>query len=127
MTKQRIMTTQQVADRYYELACENKWIEIQESFHDDNVICLEPEHAAARGIQVVTKGKAALMAKGAANREMIETLHSQYCSAPIVTDGFFSVALKRDVTFKNRPRMQVEEIGVIQVRDGKIVMEQFFY
>jgi len=121
------MTTQEVANRYYELASQKKWVEIQDEFHDDNVVCQEPEHAVSRGIQVLTKGKEAVKAKGAANRDMMEAQHSQYCSEPIVAGNFFSVVLKRDVTFKNKPRMQFEEVCVFQVKDGKIVLEQFFY
>ena len=121
------MTTQEVANRYYELASQSKWTEIQDELHGDNVICQEPEHVASRGVQVVTKGRDAVKAKGIANRETIETIHSQYCSEPIAAGNFFTVALKRDVTFKNRPRMTLEEICVFQVADGKIVLEQFFY
>jgi len=55
---------------------------------------------------------------------MIETIHSQYCSEPIVASDFFSVALKRDVTFKNKPRMKLEEICIFQVTEGKIVSKQ---
>jgi ketosteroid isomerase-like protein len=121
------MTTQEIANRYYELANQNKWVEIQDTLHDDNVVCQEPEHVTSRGVQILTKGREAVKAKGEANREMIETVHSQYCSEPLVGGNFFSVVLKRDVTFKNRPRMTLEEIGVFHVRDGKIVSEQFFY
>jgi hypothetical protein len=121
------MTTQEVANRYYELACQSKWNEIQDELHDENVICQEPEHAALRGVQVITKGREAVRSKSIANREMIETVHSQYCSEPIVAGNFFSVALKRDLTFKNRPRMKSEEICLFQATEGKIVSEQFFY
>lgn len=121
------MTTQEVANRYYELACQSKWIEIQDELHDDNVILQEPEHAVSRGLQVMTKGREAVNAKGIANREMIEALHSQYCSEPTVAGNFFSVALKRDVTFKGKPRVKLEEICVFRVTEGKIISEQFFY
>jgi hypothetical protein len=121
------MTTQEAANRYYELATQSKWTEIQDELHDDTVICQEPEHVASRGVQVMTEGREAVKAKSIANREMIETIHSQYCSEPIVAGNFFSVALKRDVTFKNKPRMKLEEICVFQVTEGKIVSEQFFY
>jgi hypothetical protein len=121
------MTTQEVADRYYELASQSKWTDIQDEFHDDNVISQEPEHVASRGLQVMVNGYRAVKAKSTASRELIETIHSQYCSEPIVAGNFFSVTLKRDVTFKNRPRMNLEEICVFQVTEGKIVLEQFFY
>jgi SnoaL-like protein len=121
------MTTQEVANRYYELASQSKWTEIQDELHDENVTSQEPEHAALKGAQVMTKGRQAVKAKSIANREMIETIHSQYCSEPTVAGNFFSVALKRDATFKTRPRMDLEEICVFQVTEGKIVSEQFFY
>jgi hypothetical protein len=121
------MTTQEIANRYYELACQGKWTEIQNELHHDSVICQEPEKAALRGVSVLTKGKEAVMAKSVANREMIEAIHQQFCSEPLVGANFFSLALKRDVTFKTNQRMQLEEICVFQVEEGKIISEQFFY
>jgi hypothetical protein len=32
-----------------------------------------------------------------------------------------------DVTFKERGRQQMEELCVFEVKDGKIINEQFFY
>jgi hypothetical protein len=121
------MTTQDIANRYYELARESKWTEIQDELHDDNVLCQEPEHVASRGIAVSTRGKEAMKAKSAINRERIETIHEQFCSEPLVAGNFFTVALKRDVTFKGMGRRNLEEIGVFEVKDDKIVVEQFFY
>lgn len=121
------MTTQEMANKYYELACQNRYVEIQNEYYDDNVISVEPEHAALKGMQVVTKGKPAVKAKGEAFRETRETLHSQSCSEPLVSADFFSVMLKRDITFKNKGRVQLEEIGVFHVKEGKIISEQFFY
>lgn len=121
------MTTQELANKYYELACQNNYIEIQDKYYADNVISVEPEHAALKGMQIVTKGKSDVMAKGEAFRESREILHSQSCSEPLATGDFFSVILRRDITFKNKGRVQLEEIGIFQVVDGKIISEQFFY
>jgi hypothetical protein len=121
------MTTQEIANRYCELARQGKWTEIQEVFYDDNVVSQEPEHAALRGVPVLTKGKEAVKTKGIANREKIETIHDQYCGDPIVGANFFSLVLRRDVTFKTQQRMNLAEICVFQVIEGKIVSEQFFY
>jgi hypothetical protein len=121
------MTTQQVADRYYQLGQENKWSVIVDELYSQDIINREPAHAAAMGIPTLTTGLDAVKAKSAARREMIETLHSQYCSAPVAGGTFFSVAMGRDITFKGRPRMNLEEIAVFEVKDGMIVSEQFFY
>ncbi len=121
------MTTQQVANRYYELAKQQKWMEIQEELYGQDVVNKEPEHAIAMGIPTVTKGLDAVRAKGEARRKLIEEIHGQECSEPVIGGKFFSLAMSRDVTFKGRPRVNLEEIGVFEVRDGKIVCEQFFY
>ena len=121
------MTTQQVASRYYELAKQQKWTEIQDELYGHDVVNKEPEHAAAFGVPTLTAGLDAVKAKGEARRKLIEAIHGQECSMPVVGGKFFSVSMSRDVTFIGRPRVNLEEIGVFEVRDGKIVLEQFFY
>ena len=121
------MTTQETAARYQELANQRKFIEIQDSLYDEQVVCQEPEKAAAMGFAVITNGREAVKAKGIARRATIETVHSYTCSEPIVAGEFFSVVLTQDVTFKGRPRVTLEEVGVFHVKDGQVVKEQFFY
>jgi hypothetical protein len=121
------MTTPEVAARYYELACQNKWNEIQENLHDENIVQREPEHGRPPGIDSITRGKTAVKAKSDAHRVMIEAIHSRHTSEPLVAGNFFTTTLQRDVTYRGRPRVNSEEIAVIEVKDGKIVAETFFY
>ena len=58
---------------------------------------------------------------------MIEEVHSNFCSEPVVGGAYFSVSMGRELTFKGRPRVKLDEVAVFQVKDGKIVSEQFFY
>ena len=121
------MTTQEIAARYQELMSQRKFLEIQDTIYHEDVVCQEPEKAASMGMSVVTHGLEAIKAKGISRRATIETMHSYFCSEPIVAGEFFSVTLKQEVTFKGKPRMSLEEIGVFHVKEGKIVKEQFFY
>jgi len=121
------MTTFEVAARYHELANQRKFIEIQDTFYDENVVCQESEKAASMGLAIFTNGLEAVKAKGVARRATIETVHSYTCSEPIVAGEFFSVVLKQEVTFKGKPRISLEEIGVFHVINGKVIKEQFFY
>ena len=121
------MTTTEIANRYYQLAKENNWPQILDELCSANLVNKEPEHVLARGLQPVTTGLDAVKAKGIASRAMIEALHSQFCSAPLVAGNYFTVILSRDVTLKGQPRMNKEEIAVLEVQDGKIITEQFFY
>lgn len=125
--KQEVMSPQEVANRYYELAQQNQWMQIQDELYAAAVTNREPEHAAAMGIPTFTKGLDAIRAKGKARMEQIEAIHSQYCGAPVVGGGFFSLMMGRDLTLKGKPRMTVEEIAVFGVKDGKIISEEFFY
>jgi hypothetical protein len=121
------MTTQEIATRYQELMNQRKFIEVQDTFYHEDVVCQESEKAAAMGMPIFTNGLEAVKAKGIARRATIETSHSYTCSAPLVAGEYFTVTLKQDVTFKGKPRLTLEEIGIFQVKDGKIVKEQFFY
>jgi hypothetical protein len=121
------MTTQEIAIRYQEMMSQRKFIEIQDTFYHEDVVSQESEKAASMGMSILTNGLEAVKAKGIARRTTIETVHSYTCSDPVVAGEFFSVALAQEVTFKGKPRMAIEEIGIFQVKDGKIVKEQFFY
>jgi len=121
------MTTQEVASRYYELSKQNKGAEIWDELYAPDVVNKEPEHALAIGIPTTTKGMDAIRAKAAARRETIQEIHAGTCSEPLVAGNFFSVVLTRDVTFKGKPRVTLIEIGVFEVKNDKIVLEQFFY
>lgn len=59
--------------------------------------------------------------------ESVQEMHSGEVSDPLVAGNHFSVTMKNDVTFKEHGRMQIEEVCVYEVKDGKIVKEQFFY
>src|ERR1700761_2442164 len=120
------MTTQELATRYREMMLDRKFIEIQDTYYAEDVVCQEMEKATAMGLAVITQGREAIKAKGVARRATIETMHSYHCSEPLVAGEFFTVVLKQDVTFKGRPRTQVEEVGVFHVKDGKVIKEQFF-
>lgn len=121
------MTTSEMAIQYQEMMNLRKFMEIQEKFYDEHVVSQEPEKAAAMGFAVVTNGLEAVKAKGVARRATIETVHTYVCSEPLVAGDFFTVVLKQEITFKGKPRMAIEEIGVFQVMNNKIVKEQFFY
>ncbi len=121
------MTTQQVADQYYEMIKQGKQVQIQQELYSNDIVNREPEHAIAMGVPTLTKGLEAVQAKSKARNEMIEEVHSSFCTEPVVAGNFFTVAMGRDVTFKGKPRMSIAEIAVFEVKDGKIITEQFFF
>ncbi|HYE55383.1 MAG TPA: nuclear transport factor 2 family protein [Chitinophagaceae bacterium] len=125
-TQQAVMTTQEVADRFYELSQLNEWDKIQDELYSDDAESIEPAHAASQGMQTV-KGREALKKKGEEFSAMIEEMHGGFSGKPIVGGNYFAVAMGMDVTMKGAGRTKTDEICVYEVRDGKIVKEQFFY
>jgi hypothetical protein len=121
------MTTQDVANRYMQLQKQGKWMEIQTELYSHDVISLEPEHAVNIGLPVVTKGLDAVITKGKNWSESIEQMHSGYCTEPLVAGNYFTVAMGFDATFKTAGRIKTDEIALFEVKDGKIIKEQFFF
>jgi hypothetical protein len=117
------MTTQQVADRFYELSEQNAFDQVQTELYSENAKSIEP----AGGIFIDAIGMDAIREKGKQFGEMIEEMHGGYCSKPLVAGNFFTCTMGMDVTLKGQPRMKMDEVAVYEVKDGKIVLEQFFF
>ena len=123
-TEVETMTTQKVADRFNELSKQGNWEQIQEELFSDDAESIEPPHS--QGLKTA-KGKNALKQKGEMFNSMVEEMHGGYSSDPLVAGNHFAVAMGMDVTMKGQGRSKMDEIAVYEVRDGKIVKEQFFY
>jgi len=117
------MTTQQVADRFYELSQQNGYEHIQTELYSKDAKSIEP----AGGPFVNVEGLDAILEKGKEFSESIEEMHDGYCSKPLVAGNFFTCTMGMDVTLKGQPRMKMDEVAVYEVKDGKIVLEQFFF
>lgn len=120
----KVLTTQEVADRFHELAQQEKWFEIQEEFFADNVRSIEPDGSPYMSN---TQGKVAVRRKAEEFVGKILELHSASTTAPLVTGNHFVVGREKDLTVQGHGRIQIREIMLYEVKDGSIVLEQFFY
>ncbi|MGC4103818.1 MAG: hypothetical protein QM738_20960 [Ferruginibacter sp.] len=73
------------------------------------------------------EGKASVRKKGADFVQKIEAFHSGSTTAPVVSGTYFAVGRKMDVTVQGFGRIQLNEVMLYQVKDGRIISEQFFY
>ena len=73
------------------------------------------------------KGLDAILAKGVVWAESVEQIHGGSVDEPQVTGNWFSLPMMLDITMKGQPRMQMEVLCLYQVRDDKIMREQFFH
>lgn len=118
------MTTQEVANRMSVLFKENKWQQVQEELYAPDCESIEPAHA--QGLKSV-KGIDAIIAKGKEFQSMIEEMHGGWVSDLIVGGNFITCGMGMDVTMKGMGRMKMDEVAVYEVKDGKIIKEQFFF
>ena len=123
-TQEAVLTTQDIANQLNQFFKENKWQEAQEELFSDNAESIEPP--GAQGLSSV-RGLDAIKKKGNDWQNMIQEVHGGWSGEPIVGGNHIAVAMGVDATMKDGNRMKMEEIAVYEVRDGKIVKEQFFY
>jgi ketosteroid isomerase-like protein len=124
MTRDKAMTTKQVADRFHVLAQQEKWFEIQDELFAETVRSIEPP--TAKGLSNA-QGKAAVRKKGENLVSQVEAVHKSATTAPVVGGDFFAVGRELDMTVRGAGRTQMNEVMLYEVKDGQIVSEQFFY
>jgi len=127
-TNPKVMTTQEVANRYHELARQGKWFEIQDELFADDVKSVEPAEASSRYRYLRSaEGKADVRKKAEEWVSRVESLHSQYFTEPVVGGDHFALGWGVDVDVAGLGRRKIDEIAVYEVKNGQIVLEQFFY
>lgn len=123
-TNEKAFTTHEVAVRFNELAQQERWFDIQDELFADNVRSIEPAHSPWFKY---AEGKGPVRKKGEDWLKRIEAAHRRYTSDPIVAGNHFAVSREVDITVQGLGRIQVKEIMLYEVQDGRIVLEQFFY
>jgi hypothetical protein len=73
------------------------------------------------------EGKAAVREKGKEFVGKIQEVHRVYTSKPLVSGNHFAVGREKDITVQGFGRIQIHQIMLYEVKDGQIVLEQFFY
>lgn len=117
------MNTEEVAQKVVALCRKGAWIEAIDSLYAKDIVSVEASGMGggspeARGIDQVRKKTE----WWSANMEV----HGMDVSGPFVAHDRFVVQFDVDVTDKNsNKRMQMSEVGVYTVKDGKIVREEF--
>ena len=120
------MSTDTIARRLVELVRAGKFDQVYDELFADDAKNIEmPE--TAEGPLGNAIGLTAMRKKSADWFAGVEQMHSFSCGDPIVAGNWFALPMKLDVTFKGQGRMQMEEICLYRVKDGKVVLEQFFY
>ncbi len=118
------MNTMEIANKLVDL-CKQGKDEEAKSLYADNAVSVEAGGPPGQSREAV--GLDAIRAKGKWWVENHE-VHSMGVTGPWPHDDRFIVGFQIDVTPKSTgKRMQMDEMGLFTVKDGKIVREEFFY
>ena len=118
------MTTQEIAARFNELAQQEKWFQIQDEFFADDIRSIDPLDSPYFSY---AEGKAAVRQKGEDFVSKIKEVHGVYTTHPVTGGNHFSVGRGMDLTVEGFGRVKIDQIMLYKIKDGKIVLEQFFY
>ena len=117
------MNTQEIANRLVTLCRENKYVQAIEELYAKDIESKEPEGGNAE----VTNGIEKVKEKTERFEGSIQEIHSAEISDPIVALDHFACVMDIDATYKEHGRMRMSEICVYEVKNGKIVKDEFFY
>ena len=117
------MNTEQVAQKVVELCRKQAWKEALDTLYAQDIVSVE-----ARGMDGESPEKRGIDQARGKTEWWVQNMevHSVKVSGPFVAHDRFVVQYDIDVTEKNsKKRMQLSEVGVYTVKDGKIVREEF--
>lgn len=118
------MTTQEIANKLYEFCKIGQFEQAQNELYDGNATSTESNMKWERE---TLNWIDAIKAKGAWFQSMVEEMHSSYTNESKVFGPYIFMEMGMDVTMKWMWRNKMDEMCKYEVKDGKIISEEFFY
>jgi hypothetical protein len=118
------METIEIAKKLVDYCRKADWDGAHKELYAENAISIEP--FATPEFDKETKGLKAIQEKGRKFDDMVEKVHSIEVSEPLVAGNTIAFTLGMDLTMKEKGRMNSPELCVYQVKDGKVILEEFF-
>ncbi|WP_299526378.1 nuclear transport factor 2 family protein [Winogradskyella sp.] len=116
------MTTKEIAEKLVNYCRNHQDEEAYQELYSPEITSIEMQEPMKE-----VHGFEGIQKKGQWWNENFE-VHGVEVSDPLVGDNHFSVRFWMDTTHKpSGQRSQMSEIAVYEVKDGKILKEQFFY
>ena len=118
------MTTHEVATKLISLCREGKYEEVYQTLFSPEIVSKEPEGSMMPEV----KGLERLAEKGKKWNEMVDEFVEGTISDPLVAGDHFACTMNSKIKFKGSSEViDMDEVCIYKVADGKVVLEQFFY
>jgi ketosteroid isomerase-like protein len=118
------MNTQEIAQRLVELCRKSDFETAQNELFAEDAVSLEQQ--ATPAFEKETKGMKAIKEKSEKWNSMVEEFKGIIVSEPLVAHSSFACTMQMDVVMKGHGPMNMTELCIYKVKDGKIVSEEFF-
>ncbi len=119
------MTIEEVANRLVQLSRQGKSQACYDELYSPEIVSIEPEGYLDK---TNFEGMDAVMLKLQQVAASVKEVHNTEIGDPIVAGNHFALRWKTNLTYHNSIHPAViDEIVVFEVKEGKIVKEQFFY
>lgn len=119
------METKEIADKLVEYCRNNEWERAYLELFADDAKSIECKDTPAFPRETI--GRNALIAKGKSFDEQLGEVYNYEVSEPLVAGNYITLKSRMSAEFKGFGKMDIEEICLYQVENGKIILEQFFY
>ena len=113
------MTTAIVAQRLIELCSAGKFLEAQEELYHQDIVSVETDGTRTLGAANMHQKEEQFLAR-------VGRMGAIRYSEVLVAGSYFSVVLQMEMELKGVGDITIEEVCVYQVKEGKIIFEQFF-
>jgi len=118
------MTINEIAKQLVILCRQGKFEEVQKDLFSKDAVSVEPY--ATPEFEKETKGLDAILQKGHKFESMVQETHKVEVSEPLIAGNSFCCTLRMETTMKERGHMDMTELCVYEVKDGKIIRETFY-
>lgn len=125
MPAKKTLSVEKLAQRLRDYCLKSDFEAAQKELYGEDIVSIEPE--AMKGYEKETSGKDAVLNKIRQWNETVEKIHAVTVTEPQIAGNSFSFVMEMDITMKDQKRMGMPEICVYTVKDGKVVLEQFFW
>ena len=118
------METKEIAKRLVDFCQKGDWAGAHNTLYAPDATSIEPYSTPE--FEKETKGLDDIHKKSRKFDGMVEQVHGIETSDPLIAGNSIAFTLAMDITMKGQGRMKAPELCVYQVKDGKIISEQFF-
>jgi hypothetical protein len=125
MSTKKVLNPEEIARQLVDYCRKGQWEKAQRDLYAEDAKSVEPYETP--GFSKETIGLENIIEKGHRFDSMTEQLFSIQVSEPLTTHNAIAFIIDMDLKMKGQERMRSVELCVYEIKNGKIVSEQFFF